>query len=313
MKKIMYYVLVASSVFLYSMSTTGCSSDDDITKEIDNNKDKTIVEGPSSDDVLTVPTDVSYLGDSIRTMRSFSLVEHEVKKVVVSTTQNGHISVLGGYKDKAVVYVYAKVDDDDKKGDLNDEQIKNILEKYYTIESYVNDTEIVAKVNEKSGVSHGTDFRNLRISVKVFTPQNVSTQLNIGRGSIIANNVRGNQHSATSTSGAIKYINSYGGNFTVNSEAGYIGLINTSASQTIDAKLVKGNIMIALAKDTKVQLNLNSSTKVNAFILNNSNFSGTNTRTKVEGKLNGGGYAINANSGLGVINLKWYEGNDDEY
>lgn len=312
MKKVIYYVIVLSAVIL-SMGITGCEGDDVIKKDNDDkgeDREENIIEGPSSDDVLSVPTDALFLGDSIQFMKSYPLSEYKVEKVAVSTTQNGHISVLGGYKGQSAVYVYAKVDDDDRK-DLSDEQVKELLEKYYTVESYINHTEIVAKVNEKGDIKHGADFRNLRISVKIFTPQHVSTNLNVARGSIIVNNVQGNQHIATSITGTIKYINCYGGNLTVTSESGYVGLINTGSYQSINAKLAKGNILFALPKDTKADLHLNSSTKVNAYILNNSNFSGENTRNKVEGKLNGGGYKINANSGLGVVNLRWYEDGDD--
>lgn len=310
MKKIMYYVFILHITILYPIMLAGCDSDD-ISADNNGNNNEEIVEGPSSDDVLAVPVGVSFWGDSIRFMESFSLSEHKIRKVTVSTTLNGYISVLGGYKEQSAVYIYAKVEDDDKNENLSDEQIKNILEKYYIVESYVSDTEIVAKIDEKNGIEHESDFRNLRISVKIFTPRNVSTDLNIARGSIVVNNVKGNRHTAKSNSGVIKYIDSYGGDFTVNSETGHIGFINTNASQSINAKLTKGNILLALPGYTKASLQLSSSTKVNAYILNSTNFSGINVRTNVEGKLNGGGYIINANSGLGVINLRWYEKNSD--
>lgn len=306
MKKVMYYMIVFILALLV-MSLSGCSSDDDIVKQEEEVEE--VVEGPSAEDSLTVPEDTSFLGDSIMYMKTYSLSEYAIKEVSVSTTQNGHITVMGGYKDQSTVYVYAKVDDD--KDDLDEEQVKRILEKYYTVDSYVSNAEIIADIKEKEGVTYDSDFRNLRISVKVFAPQNVSTLLNVARGSIIVKDIHGNQHTATSVSGTIKYIDSSGKNITVNTENGYIGLINTDASQAMNARLAKGNIQIALPKDTKAGLLLESSTKVNAYILNHSNFSGTNTRTKVEGTLNGGGYKIEANSGLGVINLRWYEKGKD--
>lgn len=312
MKKVLYYIAISGFIMCSAMMT-GCDDDkDDILEntnpeEVEDIKDpEDIIEGPSSNDDLIIPTEASILGDSIRQIKTFSLAEHRIAKVKVHTTQNGHISVLGGYKDKSAVYVYAKTDDDNR-ANLNDEQINRILEKYYTVESYANESEIVVNVTEKSDVEHESDFQALRISVNIFTPQNVSTDLSISRGSIIAKNVHGDQHVAKSVSGAIKYMHSSGNNITVNSETGFVGLINTEAFQTVNAALAKGNIQLVLNKTTKADLNLISSIRVNAHILNIANFQGVNTAKKVEGKLNGGGYKINANSGLGVINLRWYE------
>ncbi|MDH6304930.1 hypothetical protein M2459_001667 [Parabacteroides sp. PF5-5] len=308
MKKVMYYTF-SLSVILFSTFATGCSgNDDDILEE---GSGETVVEGPSIDDVLTLPSEPSFLGDSIQFTKTFSLAEYSIKEVKVSTTQNGHISVLGGYKGQSGVYIYAKIDDN--RGKVSDEQIKNILDKYYIVESYASGTEIVATVKENTAVTREADFRNLRITVQVFTPRNVSTTLQIARGSIIAKNVHGNQHTATSTSGTIKYIDSSGKNFTLTSDAGHIGLINTPATGSIHAKMAKGTIQIALPKDTKATLSLESSTRVNAHILNKSNFQGVNTRTKVEGTLNGGGYELKAINDLGVINLSWYDGRGGNY
>ncbi|MDH6311128.1 hypothetical protein M2451_004003 [Dysgonomonas sp. PFB1-18] len=308
MKKVMYYMAV-SAIILFSGTLAGCSDDNEVSFVPDDVED--VIEGPSSSDVLVLPTGAAFLGDSIQQIKTFSLSDNKIKLVTVSTTQNGHISVLGGYKDQSAVYIYAKPDDDDNYR-LSDEQIKNILEKYYVVESYVNDTEIVANIMEKDGIAHGADYHKLRISIKLFTPQNISTKLSIGRGSIIAKNVCGNQHTASSISGTIKYIDSFGKNFALTSETGYIGIINTPASQSIEARLAKGNILFSLPQSTKATLSLSSSSNVNAHILNSSNFKGTNIRTKVEGALNGGGYKISANSGLGVINLKWYQNNQND-
>ena len=87
-------------------------------------------------------------------------------------------------------------------------------------------------------------------------------------------------------------------------------MINTSASESMNTKLSKGNIQLVLPKGTKASLDLQSSTNINAYILNGSNFKGTNSKTKVQGKLNGGGLQINSVSGVGVIVFRWYENNE---
>lgn len=146
MKKVMCYMIVFTLALLV-MSLSGCSSDDDIVKQEEEVEE--VVEGPSAEDSLTVPEDTSFLGDSIMYMKTYSLSEYAIKEVSVSTTQNGHITVMGGYKDQSTVYVYAKVDDD--KDDLDEEQVKRILEKYYTVDSYVSNAEIVADIKKKRG------------------------------------------------------------------------------------------------------------------------------------------------------------------
>jgi hypothetical protein len=301
-----YFNLAASLITgLLLLITPACSSDED---DIIDNNIVDVVEGPSKNDVLSIPTDAAYLGDSIRYMRTYALSTHPIKKVSASTTQNGHIAVFGGYKEQTAIYIYAKADNESI--DLSDERAKAILEKYYNIESYANDTEIVANVSEKSDVTQGTDYRKLRVSIKIFTPESVSTALSIAKGSIMVKNIGGNNHTAKSISGSIKYIDSSGRNYTVESESGYIGMINTSASESMNTKLSKGNIQLVLPKDTKATLDLQSSTNINAYILNSSNFKGTTSKTKVQGKLNGGGFQINSASGMSVIVFRWYENNE---
>lgn len=76
--------------------------------------------GPSADDRLDIPVSEAFLGDSIQSMLRYSLQTNPVSIVNASTTQNGHIEVLGGYKSEAAVYIYAKADD---KSSLSKEQI----------------------------------------------------------------------------------------------------------------------------------------------------------------------------------------------
>lgn len=297
---------VSAFVALISLAAIGCSEKGDPSPDIN----PPIIEGPSADDTLDIPDDIGVLGDSIMYTRAFPLSEYTIKAVSVNTTQNGHIAVLGGYRNQSAVHVFAKIEDDRK--DLGDMRIKSILDKYYDVEYEVSGEKIVVGVREKIGVPHGEDYRDLRISVKVYVPQNVSTTLSIGRGSIIAKNVRGNSHCAESTSGAIKYLNSFGNSLTVTSQTGYVGLINTTAVEYMQAGISKGSIQIALPKSAGADLKLESSANVNAHILNNSNFSGINTRTRVEGKLNGGGFSLAATGNLGAVNLRWYNGGQDD-
>lgn len=293
-------ILIALIIGAISFATSCSDSDDNGNKEPNVNVGEG--GGPSSSDVLTIPSGSDFMGDSIQQVRTFSLSANPVKKVIASTTQSGHIAVMGGYKDNSAVYVYAKVDDDSK---LTDDEITALLNKYYDIVSEVSGTEIKAIVTEKS-IAHGSDYRKLRVSIKIFTPGDISTQLSIKYGSIFVDNVNGGEHVATSESGSIKYLNSFGKNFTAHSTTGHVAFINTTASESINAKLSKGNIQFAVPSETKTSLDLKSLTNVTASVLNSSNFTGTNTRTVVKGDLNGGGYKTNAEIGTGSIVFRWY-------
>lgn len=147
----------------------------------------------------------------------------------------------------------------------------------------------------------------MRISIKAFTPCNISTQLNISKGNIFINNLNGELHEASLNSGSIKYLDSRGKKIQIESQNGFIGLINTIASENIDVKLTKGSIQIAVPQTTRATLALQSTTSVNAYVLNNLNFEGKRTQTLVKGKLNGGGYSINAVASLGNVTFRWYD------
>lgn len=264
--------------------------------------------GPSADDKLIIPTSEAFLGDSIQSMLRYSLQTNPVSIVNASTTQNGHIEVLGGYKSEAAVYIYAKADD---KLSLSKEQINNILDKYYDVKSEVNGKTINASVTEKAGITHDTDYHQLRVSMKIFTPQSVSSQLSIQNGSIFVQSLTGPQHAATTTSGAIKYLHTEATTITANSTNGYIAFINSKASDAMSAKTQKGSIQIAVPLTTKAHLNLSSTNNVTASVLTASNFDGTKTKNVVKGELNGGGSSnINASVGYGSVVFRWYNANN---
>lgn len=295
--------LILGSVLIVNIS---CSDDNDNTIDLPEEEitDVEAGEGPSSLDQSIVPTSMAFFGDSIQQKQWFPLTENPIKKVTVSTTQNGHISVLGGYKEQAAVYIYAKADDNGTK--LGEKEVAAILEKYYDVIVDVSESEIKASVNAKSNVIHEGDYRKLRVSMNIYTPGGVSTNLSIAAGSIYVAHANGAQHIASSTTGAIKYNNSTAKAFSMKSTAGYVAFINSSASESVDIKLTKGSVQFAVSPETKATLNLKSSTNISAPVLNSSNFSGENTRTSVIGKLNGGGYKINASQTYGSIVFKWY-------
>jgi len=286
-------------------SFVSCSdSDDNNFTNPDLNVEE--AEGPSTTDILAIPTSIEFLGDSIQQNNLFSLSTNPIKKVTASTTQSGHIAIMGGYKENSAIYIYAKTDDEGKK--LTNDEITSVLKKYYTIESTVNGSEIKAIVTEKN-ITHDTDYRKLRVSIKIFVPGSVSSLATIKYGSIFISNLSGGEHVATSESGSIKYLDSTGKNFTVRSTAGHAGFINTTAAEYIDVKLSKGNIQFAIPSDTKTTLDLKSLTNITANVLSDSNFTGTNTRNAVSGKLNDGGYNTKAEIGQGTIVLRWYNKN----
>lgn len=304
MKKTFIYSLILSTVLSLS---TSCSDDDSVDKNTNTGGNDTEL---SFKDTLTIPSDAAYLGDSIQRMTKFALNKHSVGKVTVSTTENGHIAVLGGYKDYSAVYIYAKTDDN--KMNLTNEKIKVLFEKYYLVNSQIDGSEINVVVKENPNVIHESDFQKLRVSIEVFTPCQVSTKLNISKGSIFVSNLDGNLHESSSVTGSIKYLNSRGERIVTGSQNGSINLINTVATESINANLNKGSIQIAVPIKTKTTLKLQSATSVNAYVLNNSNFAGTKTKTIVDGKLNGGGYTINAVATIGNITFRWYDKDNEE-
>lgn len=299
---------IISGLALFCLLTvfSSCSdSDDNNTPSIPGDISEE-GKGPSADDRLDIPVSEAFLGDSIQSMLRYSLQTNPVSIVNAFTTQNGHIEVLGGYKSEAAVYIYAKADD---KSSLSKEQINTILDKYYDVKSEVNGKTINASVTEKTGINHDTDYHQLRVSMKIFTPQSVSSQLSLQNGSIFVQSLTGPQHTATTTSGAIKYLHTEATTITANSTNGYIAFINSKASEAMSAKTQKGSIQIAVPSTTKAHLNLSSTNHVTASVLTTSNFDGTKTKNVVKGELNGGGANINASVGYGSVIFRWYTNN----
>lgn len=302
-------IRIISGLALFCLLTafSACSdSDDNNSPSIPEGNINEGGKGPSSDDKLIIPTGEAFVGDSIQSMLRYSLQTNPIGIVKASTTQNGHIEVLGGYKSDAAVYIYAKADD---KSSVSKEQITAILDKYYDVKTEVNGITINASVTPKEGVNHETDYHQLRVSMKIFTPRSVSSQLSIQNGGIFVQSLNGPQHTATTTSGAIKYLHTEASTITANSTNGYIAFINSNASQSMSAKTQKGSIQIAVSPATKAHLNLSSTNNVTASVLTADNFDGTKNKNVVKGDLNGGGANINASVGFGSVIFRWYNTN----
>lgn len=294
---------------LLSVFTACSDSDDNSTPLLPGGNISEEGKGPSAEDQLVLPTSEAFLGDSIQSMLRYSLQTNPVSIVNASTTQNGHIAVMGGYKSEAAVYIYAKADD---KSSLSKEEVQKILDKYYDVKSEVNGKTINASVTEKTDVKHEADYQQLRVSMKIFTPQSVSSQVSLQNGSIFVQSLTGPQHTASTTSGAIKYLHTDASSITASSTNGYIAFVNSKASEAMSATTQKGSIQISVPATTKAHLNLSSTTNVTASVLNADNFTGTNTRNLVKGNLNGGGANINASVALGSVGFRWYTANENE-
>lgn len=138
MKRNLFYSMIVGMIICLFIA---CNNDDFIDDGMDINGYE-----PSFNDTLAVPTESVYLGDSIQLMKSFDLNQYPVGKLTVSTTENGYITVLGGYKQYSAVYVYAKLEEELPK--LTNEEIKALLNKYYLIESHLDGKEIVVTIKK---------------------------------------------------------------------------------------------------------------------------------------------------------------------
>lgn len=293
--KIILFALITGAVLIFMNS---CKDDD-----LNENEEvaQILIENG-----LELPKGNNWGGDSLLITKSLSIQSTSGKsQVIVESTESGKISVLGGYKESAI-YVYAKPIG--LLGLFDKEKVRSIFDKYYIIEIDNSSSEIRVNISEKDGIEHGNDFRNLLIYVEIYTPSRVSTNLSVKNGDIYIRNLNGYEHKGRSVNGAIRYERVLGEKFDVESRSGYLSFTNVIGTQSMDVVLDNGSIDFALPRNSSATLNLSSLTNVKASILNNKNFNGNRSGTKINGELNGGGCKINAINKLGSIQLNWYYG-----
>ncbi|MEP6595424.1 MAG: hypothetical protein ABJA71_05735, partial [Ginsengibacter sp.] len=145
------------------------------------------------------------------------------KNVMVATT-GGNISVTGDSKGDSRVEVYVR-QNNYKGNDLSKDEIQKKIDEDYNVNISVDDGKLTATAKSKN---HNMNWKKaLNISFKVFTPVNVSTDLQTSGGNIELNNVSGKQRFNTS-----------GGNLHID-----------NVSEDIRGRTSGGNIHLTNSKD----------------------------------------------------------------
>jgi hypothetical protein len=175
-----------------------------------------------------------------------SLTNESIKNVEVETS-GGSISVTGGNASEARIEVY--VQQNNYKGkDLSKEDIRKRLDEDYNLNISVANNKLTAIAKPKD---RHMDWKNaLNISFKIFTSQNVSTDLSTSGGSIDLKNISGKQD--FSTSGGSLNIDNLSGNIKGRTSGGSIDLINSkdeidlaTSGGSIKADHCTGNLKLA--------------------------------------------------------------------
>jgi len=165
-----------------------------------------------------------------------------VKNVKVQTS-GGSIIVEGGGTGETRIEMYVRAND--RHDDMTKEEIQAKLEKDYAIEIITNSAQVSAIAQQKNRINNWKN--ELSISFKIFTPKNVSTDLNTSGGSISITNISGTQD--FKTSGGSLLVSHVTGNIKGKTSGGSIDVsdcdntidLNTSGG-SISAKNCTGNI-----------------------------------------------------------------------
>ena len=164
-----------------------------------------------------------------------TLSGESIKNVEVETS-GGNIAVTGGNTSDARIEVY--VQQNNYKGkDLSKEEIQKRLNDDYNLEISVANNKLTAVAKPKD---RHMDWKNaLNISFKVFTSQNISTELSTSGGSIDLKNISGTQD--FSTSGGGLRVDNLSGKIKGRTSGGSIDIINSK--DEIDMATSGGSII----------------------------------------------------------------------
>lgn len=164
-----------------------------------------------------------------------SLATESIKNVQVETS-GGSISVFGGNNSDARIEVF--VQQNNYKGkELTKDEIRQRLDEDYDLNISVANNKVKAIAKPKD---RRMDWKKaLNISFKVYTSQNVSTELSTSGGSIHLKNISGTQDFATS--GGSLHVDNLSGKVKGRTSGGSIDLVNSK--DEIDLSTSGGSIV----------------------------------------------------------------------
>jgi hypothetical protein len=184
-----------------------------------------------------------------------SFAASSIKNVTVETT-GGNISVSGDSKADARVEVYVR-GNNSKDNDLSKDEIQKKLDEDYDLNISVDNGKLTATAKQKHNNMNWK--KALSISFKVFTPVNVSTDLQTSGGNIALDNLSGKQR--FNTSGGNLSIDNLSDDIKGRTSGGNIHLTNSkneielqTSGGNIDASNCTGNIRLETSGGS---LNLN--------------------------------------------------------
>ncbi|GEO09204.1 DUF4097 family beta strand repeat-containing protein [Segetibacter aerophilus] len=174
-----------------------------------------------------------------------SLSGDAIKNVEVKTS-GGSISVTGANPSESRIEVY--IHGNNGKNDLSKEEIQQRLNENYDLDVSVSNNKVTAIAKPKK---NNMDWkRGLSISFKVFTPQNIVSNLATSGGSISLKNLSGNQD--FSTSGGSLHVESLSGKVRGRTSGGSIHVANSkddinlaTSGGSIHAENCDGNLNLA--------------------------------------------------------------------
>lgn len=174
-----------------------------------------------------------------------SLANESIQNVKVQTS-GGSISVTGTSNAEARIEVYIR-GNNGRENKLTREEIQKRIDEDYDLTISVSNNKLTAIARPK--------YRNmnwkkaLSISFQVFSPQNVSTDLNTSGGSIALKNITGSQN--FQTSGGSLHIENLGGEMTGRTSGGSIHVENSrddidlaTSGGSIHANNCNGNLKL---------------------------------------------------------------------